>query len=288
MKVFIMEKWIYKITNKINGKIYIGQSKNPKKRFQQHIKDEKVTSSIHNAIKKYGVENFTFEIIEGPISNHNEREIYWIDYYNSYSKGYNQTIGGDEPPIRKGEISSLSSYSNEKVLKIQLDLINTKLSFTTLSKIYEVDTQYLSLINRGIIRKNENFIYPLRPFDNMSKTEDELKEIANELLLTTKSVEQIAREYNMDSLTVYRLNLGKQVRCPKDIEYPIRRSGERLSQWLLNQIISDLLDNKLKLSDIQNKYNLSKATINRINQGKTYKRDNLIYPLRPSNKRVYN
>ena len=56
---------------------------------------------------------------------------------------------------------------------------------------------------------------------------------------------------------------------------------------MLSDIFSDLLDNKLKLSEIEKKYSLSKATISRINQGKTYRRENIRYPLRPSNKRVY-
>lgn len=91
---------IYKYQNKINGKIYIGQSNNIEKRYQQHIYDaeyraEKGTG-IDLAIKKYGIENFTFEIIEQCSLNIiDEREKYWIKYYDSYNNGYNRTIGGN-------------------------------------------------------------------------------------------------------------------------------------------------------------------------------------------------
>ena len=59
---------IYKITNNINNKCYIGQSKNIKRRFSEH-KSEKyrkihITKRLYRAITKHGIENFSFEIIE--------------------------------------------------------------------------------------------------------------------------------------------------------------------------------------------------------------------------------
>lgn len=282
-----MKKWIYKIINNINGKIYIGQSNNPQRRFKEHINDEG-DSLIHNAIKKYGEENFSFEIIEGPIENFNEREKYWIKVYDSYTNGYNMTLGGEEPPIIKGEKSQLAKFSDELILSLQLDLINTDMSYDELSKKYCVTTTYLTKINLGEARNNPKFIYPLRKSNNCTKTKNFVIDIINELLYTTKSVEQIARDFQIDSLTIYRINLGKQKNCPKNIQYPIRNKGERISNKMLFNIIKDLLDNKLKFKEIEKKYNLSKSTISKINQGKQYKRDNFNYPLRPSNKRVYN
>lgn len=72
-----MLKSIYKITNKINNKIYIGQSVHPFERFSQHCYNKQTnTSLINRAIQKYGKENFNFEIIESDIENYNEREKY--------------------------------------------------------------------------------------------------------------------------------------------------------------------------------------------------------------------
>lgn len=92
--------FIYKIENIINHKIYIGQTikKNPEKRFKEHI--YKAFSSpntfLHEAIRKYGVKNFIFSVIE-EVENKdlNEREMYWVSYYDSYNKGYNMTLGGN-------------------------------------------------------------------------------------------------------------------------------------------------------------------------------------------------
>ena len=92
--------YIYKITNKVNGKIYIGKTiKTIEERFKRHIYDSRRNNSyFYNAIKKYGIENFIIEEIENvDNSKLNEREKYWISFYNSnFSKiGYNGTIGGD-------------------------------------------------------------------------------------------------------------------------------------------------------------------------------------------------
>jgi len=91
---------IYKITNKLNGKHYIGVSVNIKSRWSNHKNiDAKKVSYIKNAIKKYGVESFDFSIIEECHKDlFEERERYWIDFYNSMNNGYNLTAGGN---IRK-------------------------------------------------------------------------------------------------------------------------------------------------------------------------------------------
>ena len=91
---------IYKITNQINGKIYIGQTIGTlSKRWREHCFEASngaKTYYLYQAMRKYGIENFNIEQIE-QCSNDllNEREIYWITKYNSYEKGYNLTPGGN-------------------------------------------------------------------------------------------------------------------------------------------------------------------------------------------------
>jgi hypothetical protein len=91
--------YIYKIANDINGKVYIGKTEmqNPQRRFTQHKNDRLRFSErpLYRAMNKYGVEHFSFEVLEETL-NTNEREKYWIEHYNSYgSEGYNATRGGD-------------------------------------------------------------------------------------------------------------------------------------------------------------------------------------------------
>ncbi len=86
---------IYKITNKINGKFYIGQTVDAKKRWVAHS-NRKVKTAISAAIQKYGSNNFEFEIIqECPLEEANFWESHFIALYKSCgSGGYNLTTGG--------------------------------------------------------------------------------------------------------------------------------------------------------------------------------------------------
>lgn len=88
---------IYKITNKINNKVYIGQTvQSLSKRFWAHCNNDSCPV-MHAAIKKYGKENFAIEQIDSTTSNAelDEKEIYWIAFYNSIvPNGYNRTAGG--------------------------------------------------------------------------------------------------------------------------------------------------------------------------------------------------
>ena len=88
---------IYRIVNKINGKCYIGKSANIEQRFKKHKnKASYGTEVIYQAFRKYGIDNFDFSIIEEcSLELLSDREKYWIQYYNSYEKGYNSTLGGD-------------------------------------------------------------------------------------------------------------------------------------------------------------------------------------------------
>lgn len=92
---------IYKITNIVNGKMYIGQSVDIDRRWKEHVYDSKNGSSIiYRAMRKYGVDNFKFDIVqECEASELDDLEIEYIDTYNTYvhsdnSNGYNETLGG--------------------------------------------------------------------------------------------------------------------------------------------------------------------------------------------------
>ena len=92
---------IYKATNKVNGKMYIGQTaQSLNKRISKHINDalnNRYNSYFHRAIRKYGKENFKWEIITECNSQEelNKAEVEMIEKYNTFESGYNLTKGGE-------------------------------------------------------------------------------------------------------------------------------------------------------------------------------------------------
>lgn len=90
---------IYRIVNKINNKCYVGQSIDINNRIKSHFyylsRNWYGNYKLQNAWNKYGEDNFYWEVIEECLEeNLDEREIYWISFYNSFNNGYNQTQGG--------------------------------------------------------------------------------------------------------------------------------------------------------------------------------------------------
>lgn len=113
---------IYKITNKINGKIYIGQTVNTlNHRWNQHIRETfsiKKRTYFHNAIAKYGVDAFIVEVIEevDTVEKMNEREVYWISFYQSNDKryGYNIDAGGHNSRRAESTKQKIGETTKEK------------------------------------------------------------------------------------------------------------------------------------------------------------------------------
>lgn len=113
---------IYKIENKINNKIYIGQSHKIEQRWKEHIAAMNKTSvnyrPLYRAFKKYGINNFDFSVIETCTPEQlDAREQYWIQYYNSFffapnSNGYNLNLGGNGAKIPYEKIEQISLLWN--------------------------------------------------------------------------------------------------------------------------------------------------------------------------------
>ena len=193
-----MRGFIYKITNTINGKSYIGQTiQNVKERFYQHCatKCSKAVSNmaIHRAIKKYGKSNFTVEVIEEIDSaNLNDRERYWIKYYNSYNNGYNSTKGGQDG------CKSFKDLDVESIIKEY----NTGKSLRTLGTIFKVDKQTIKdLLIRHNIELRTTRTYKLSQKDRDKVLEDFASGLSRKEIITKWN---ISKSYLSQLINGYR------------------------------------------------------------------------------------
>lgn len=151
--------YIYKIENLINGKKYIGKTElpDPQDRWYEHKKaatrQHEQTRALYRALNKYGIDNFLFEVIESDVSVEElaNREIFWIDYYNSYHEGYNETLGGDgcsylclpedeicKYYLQRKSIHATADYFGHDFLTIKKVLIKNGIHFYTPQEIQKL------------------------------------------------------------------------------------------------------------------------------------------------------
>ena len=192
-----MRGFIYKITNKINGKSYIGQTiQNVKERFYQHCATKCsqaiLNMVIHKAINKYGKSNFTIEVIEEVEStNLNDRERYWIKYYDSYNNGYNSTEGGQD---------GIKLFKNLDIESIIREYKSGK-SLREIGRLFNVDKQTIKdLLVRNNINLRTTRTYKLRQKDREDIIKDlslglSRKEIINKWNISKSYLSQLINGY---------------------------------------------------------------------------------------------
>ena len=148
---------IYKVTNLVNYKVYIGQTvQKLQKRWATHCSTKSGCLALHNAIQKYGKENFIIQQIDvGDDRVHlNELEQYWIEIYNSvFPNGYNLTEGGDSPVFSETSRLKMSKSQTGKVMSIECrqkmsaERFGKSLSYTKKVYCVELDKIYDSIAN---------------------------------------------------------------------------------------------------------------------------------------------
>lgn len=137
---------IYKIENNITKKCYIGQAKDIEKRWLKHRSEPFNEHShsydypLYRAIRKYGIENFSFVILEEcSVSELNQKEMEYISQHNAFFNGYNQTLGGDTSAV----------VEKEKILGIINDLENTDMFHKEIAEKWNISIEMVQGINTG-------------------------------------------------------------------------------------------------------------------------------------------
>lgn len=210
---------IYYIENKINNKKYIGQSVDIKRRWRKHkneafnINSHTYNYPIYRAIRKYGIDNFNFKIIEECTKEKlNELEIYWIKYYNSFFEGYNQTLGGD-----------FSSHNKkESVVQAFNLIVNTNLKFKEISMKCNLSYEMVQGINTGRYW-NDGREYPIR--GHIKKDKNYCCDCGKEITINSKRCVK-CEHIHRSNLSFKNLPVSKEELSKLICNYPFTQIGK--------------------------------------------------------------
>lgn len=161
---------IYMFENKVNNKKYIGQSRSIETRKKAHyncslnISYNGYETKFYRALRKYGYNNFEFSILElCSIEELNDRERYFIEFYDSFKNGYNSSIGGEVVANGYGEDHHQAVLTEKEILIIKEELLSTTKTQYELAEIFHVTQSEISMINNGLRWAYVgDFSYPIR------------------------------------------------------------------------------------------------------------------------------
>lgn len=240
--------YLYRITNLVNNKVYIGQSVDPKIRWSRHRSDAKLSSKNRNlhltsAITKYGVSNFLFEVIaqSKTLEDMDELEILCIEQYKSTNPlfGYNNSSGG------QGK-RPMSLETRKKLSESLKGRVGPRKG----AHLSDETKELLSKANKG-----NNFRLGI-------KTSDSTKTLLSRLN-TGKIASPETREKMSKSM------IGKNSGESNGM-YGKRSVNAKLTQPQATGIRSEYSTGDISLLKLSTKYGVSKKTILNIVQGKIY------------------
>ena len=256
------KSYIYIITNLINGKMYIGQTVEPRKRWSKHCSNKRQV--IDKAIDKYSKECFSFEIIEEcNLKKVDSREKYWIKKYNTFKgRGYNLTIGGESLIGKSNPMYGLKGKDHPaygyKKSKEELKRQSKRMSGKN-NPMYGVKGkkhhQY------GI--KRPEYILKLKSVLDKKEVEEVIKTFNN----TLKSRKEIADDFGVSRGVIEKI-IKKEYWCSDYIDKDIKYRKIKINKKLADKIYLDYKNNDNSIYDLAQKYNIGKSTVHRIVSGK--------------------
>lgn len=234
-----MKGIIYKVTNKVNGKSYIGQTRYTLEfRWRQH-QHKKDNTYFHNAIRKYGVENFNIEILEEcNYEDLNSKEIFYIAKFDTFKNGYNLTIGGD------GNRTLLLDDKYNEIKELYL----SGFSSNKIATLYNVDKASIVKILKALdvkIRSN-----------NLNINNQELQELIKDYN-TGFSLRELAKRYDCSPVGLKQFLQSKGV----DLKHKYSILEDVEAQ---DKLINEYYKGELKLKDLLGLYHCSFNTFKKI------------------------
>lgn len=274
---------IYKIENKVNGHVYIGQSINIKRRWFEHRCDLRgnrhYNGHLQSSWNKYGEKNFIHEVVETcDISELDDREKYWIGFYDSTNaqKGYNLSPGGEhyydvsnetrEKLSLLGKGRKFSKERNESIsrqLKGRKFTDEHKLSLSLTKQMHSAlkhpDTWYK---NKTKLPTNKSVTRLIGENNPSSKyTEETIKNVIK-LFLDDKSNIEISRETGVNQGVISDIRQKKLwTHLTNGLNFP---SGPNRYSKEINDKIMEDIKNNLTRKEIIAKYNISDKKLNKM------------------------
>lgn len=249
-----MKGSIYIVKNTINDKVYIGQTTQTIGiRFTNHKMASRTgeDTKFYRAIRKYGEDNFYPELLEEvEVKDLNDRERYWIKYYDSYYNGYNSTLGGDQPYRINGE--KVKELWNQGLSIIQIanamghdrDAISILLKNVIGISDEEIHTRMKkkmrSITDEQVLEQWNNGLTPHQIHQKIGSTPETIKEILLEYGITEQEWKIRINNNNRGADPVEVLKLWNQGLCLTEIakELKVSRTAT-LRKQLKEQGITD-------------------------------------------------
>lgn len=279
---------IYAYKDKTKDKIvYVGQTVNLENRHKAHIKYDPFNENtreynypLSRGVRKYGAENYELIILEQDIDKDSldEREKYWISFYDTYRNGFNQNTGGSNP-------TSWFVYDDEVLEKVFTLLKDETKSFVEILELTDISCTHLYNVNMGFRRKQAGINYPIRKFE-LTKgrvlTDDQIYQIRELLRDSVFTMQQISCMFGVSNGAISGINRGL-IHKDNSISYPIRKErkgyAKSISYQIINEVIKDL-NTLLPKNEIIKKHNISRKMYEDINSGEIGRNEELEYPLR--------
>jgi group I intron endonuclease len=278
---------IYKITNNINDKVYIGQTiKTLKKRFKHHCQKSSGCIKMQRAIQKYGKENFKIEFIAATESQEdgNKLEIFFINYFKSIKSGYNIALGGinkisglwigrhhtEETKKKLSEANSAEKHymygkhlSEETKKKMSKASIGKPKSEETKKKMSKASIgKYLSEETK--LKISEALSGEKNPFFGKHHTE-EIKQKLSESHSAEKHY-----MYGKHLLEETKNKISESHRGEKSYLFGKPALNRKLTIKIAEQIREEYKSGKFYQKQLAEKYNIAQTQISKIINNKTY------------------
>ncbi len=256
---------IYKFTNNINGKVYIGVTSNLLHRMENHY-GHLEQSLFHKAIGKYGWNNFTIKILERDLVSDflaKSKEIEYIDKFNASNAdfGYNNTLGGDGTLGQIGELNSRSKLTNQQAQ----DIINDSRSHTQIAEVYNTSASTIFMLRVGQTWKHlDRANAPEYYIGNKNISDETAQEIINDSCSAT----EVSKKHNVRISAISTIRSGARFKHLDRSNAPEYQSDKKsLSDETAQNIINDPCTN----AQAARKYKTTEYIVHKIRKGKTYK-----------------